>query len=72
MADLSERAGVVMERGLSYAKYTITGKLGDVFDAIELIFSEYDPRGYSTKVDSIEMGMDGKYTAQMWRALSCE
>lgn len=62
----------VAERGNSYTLYTVKGSLQDVFRAIECLFSEYDPRGYSTRVRSIDMEMNGSYTAKVWRANSAD
>ena len=66
-------ATVDMQRGGSFATYTITGTLPAVLDAIQTIFTEYDPMGYGTKVESIiDVSENGTYTAKMWRALSSD
>lgn len=65
-------ASVIPTRHGSFTEYVITGKLRDVFSAIEALFDQYDSRGYGTKVRSLEMGDNGSYIAQMWRANSCD
>ena len=60
------------ERGYSYTQYTIKGAYQAVCDAVGMLFKEYDPRGYGTKVRSLEMEQDGTYVALVWRGNSCE
>ena len=49
----------------------LRGELAEVLDAINLIFRQYDPRGYATRVNHIEF--DGKeYVAKVSRGNSCD
>lgn len=63
---------VDITRGASFVQYKITGTQDAVLRSITCIFAEYEPLGYGTKVTSIEKDADGNYTAQVWRALSCD
>jgi hypothetical protein len=65
-------AKVVPERGASFTEYAIQGPLRSVLNAIDLIFAQYDPHGYGTRVRSIDMENSGAYTAKVWRANSCD
>jgi hypothetical protein len=62
---------VVPHRGASFTTYKVTGTLDSVLKWISVIFDQYDPRGYGTKVMSIEMH-DGGFEAKVWRSNSCD
>jgi len=63
---------VVPYRGASFTTYTITGDLDSVFKWIAVLFDQYDPRGYATKVCHIEMRSGSTFEAKVWRANSCD
>lgn len=65
-------AKVVPEIGSSYTQYVITGPLRAVFNSIDMIFEQYHPHGYGTKVVSIDMAASGSYTAKVWRSNNCD
>ena len=77
LADLADQltpcpAHIKTDRALSFTTYTITGYLTDVLNMVRVIFDDYHPLGYGTKVDWIRMLDGGLYQGRIWRANSCD
>lgn len=72
-AALRPAADVKTARGVSMTEYRVTGDLANVLTAITMLFGEYHPAGYGTRVHSIEYVYEGgTYAARISRANSCE
>jgi hypothetical protein len=65
-------ATIEMNQEGYFLEYTISGELNDVLKAVATIFSEYNSLGYGTRVKSLDMQMNGTYTAQMSRSPSAD
>lgn len=64
-------AAVTKEVSVNRVTYTIKGDLEAVFKVVARLFADYDPRGYGTRLDALDMQMDGSYVATVTRATSC-
>lgn len=58
--------------GVSKVTYQAKGTLPAVLNAIEHLFTNYNPRGYGTSVETIHMESDGTYIARVSRSTSCD
>lgn len=58
--------------GGSRTEYRLVGDLQSVFEAIILIFREYDPRGYGTRVADISHQDGNLFAARVVRQNSCD
>ena len=65
-------AKVMPHPGVSHTQYTITGNLRALFNSIDMIFQQYSPLAYGTRVTGLDMEVDGSYTAKIWRANSAD
>lgn len=71
--DFGTTAKIEPLHGVSTTEYRITGSLAEVQKAIAVLFGQYHPAGYGTRVHAIEYVYEGgTYAARMSRSNSCE